>query len=154
MSSIYNKLPSCLILRSMSALDLSLAAKMMQKVQSRKRRKCANGIAFVNNNCHFSQFNCLHLGTLRCMTAWSKSGRPGRSGKFDAVKLAPLMHLKRLSPSLERTLLSQHRKSNVLAGRKVPCLYSIRQNYNRQFCDCKTLEMIEDGGCMVDRSMQ
>ena len=29
----------------MSALDLSLAAKMMQKVQSRKRRKCANDIS-------------------------------------------------------------------------------------------------------------
>ena len=31
----------------MSALDLSLAAKMMQKVQTRKRRKCANDIAAV-----------------------------------------------------------------------------------------------------------
>ena len=43
-----------LILRSMSALDLSLAAKMMQKVQTRKRRKCANDIAAVNNR-HFSK---------------------------------------------------------------------------------------------------
>lgn len=50
---------SCLILRSMSALDLSLAAKMIQKVQSRKRRKCANDIARFapeNNRIgHFSQ---------------------------------------------------------------------------------------------------
>ena len=59
-------------------------------------------------------------------------------GKFCAGKIAlGILHLK-------RTLRSPHQTPNALAGWEVIGLYSIREDYNRQFRDCKTLEMIED----------
>ena len=53
----------------MSALDLSLAAKMMQKVHIRKRRKCANDIATFLHNRLFTFADFAFFGSLEPMQA-------------------------------------------------------------------------------------